>query len=185
MVCDYSGCAQAGRNRAGNNQTTCGPVRRGDGAAVLWVGTWRVGENCSHRRRKHHGIQRCECALQSHGAKQYYYGVLLDGVLFLPDARAAQPQADRLDVSRIGCRRERTFLLRDALVTIHSRSVRGVSGRRTLASRTPLRGAIRVAGARLPLRVRPTAELLHNAPGLVLRTGRGSHDLEPDTRELA
>ena len=85
--------------------------------------------------------------VQPHGAKQYYDAVLLDGVLFLPNARPAEPQADGLDARRPGRGSERAFLLRDAPVAIHSRSVRGVSARRTLASRTTLPGAIRMAGA--------------------------------------
>src|SRR5437870_7887074 len=106
-------------------------------------------------------------------------------MLFLLVTWAAQGKACRLDAGRSRCRYKRTFLLRDTPATVHFDSIYRVPFGCALAPSTRIRQTDRVADIGIPDWVWPAAELLHNAPRLVLRARRRSNDLEQDTRELA
>ncbi len=88
-------------------------------------------------------------------------------------------------LGRVGRRCERTFLLRDAPAAVHFDSVCGLSLGGSLVRSPTIPQTDRVADIGIPDWLWAAAELLRNAPGLVLRPRRRSDDLEPDTDQLA
>ena len=91
----------------------------------------------------------------------------------------------RLDAGRARRRCKRTFLLRHTPPFVYFDRVCRLSLSGSLVRRTTIPRRHRMADFGIPDRLRAAPELLRDASRLVLRTGRGSNDLESNTRELA